>query len=169
MHEFEVDKEIRGSIDTIWSIIDNFSDTWVYHPIVERSACVNGTRSGLGAQRECQMYDGGTVQERITAYDATERSYTMEVVEIGPFPLNRMVVTVKAEAGRDPNHTRVTYSGGFAPKFGPMGWLMAKTMMLGQFKKMMGQLIDGLEQHALTGRVVGKDGDLETFTPAEAA
>ena len=43
----------------------------------------------------------------------------------------------------------------FRPKFGPVGWVMGKTVMAGQFRKILGRVLAGLEEHAETGEVVG--------------
>jgi hypothetical protein len=44
----------------------------------------------------------------------------------------------------------------FAPKFGPVGWLMGKTVMKAQFRKTLGSVIHGLETHMRTGAVVSR-------------
>ncbi len=41
-----------------------------------------------------------------------------------------------------------------------MGWLMAKLMMEGQFKKNLSNVLQGLDDHIRTGKVVGKNGEL---------
>lgn len=164
MHSFEVSKVIDAPVDQVWKLVDDFANTYVYHPIVEKSFAVNGKRQGLGARRQCTMYDGNSVQEEVVSHDAANHSYKIEVVDYGPMPLKHMEVTITVEAAE--GGTRLTYAGKMLPKFGPMGWLMAKTMMLGQFRKMMGQLIDGVETHLTTGRIVGKGGELgDPLTP----
>lgn len=167
MHRFSASKTLGISIDRVWPLLDNFADTWVYHPIVEDSGSLNGTTRGLGAERYCTMYGGEQVQERITEYDAENHRYKVEITDHGPFPLTHMEVWVKVDA-EGQNRTTVTFEGGFVPKFGPMGWVMGKLMMKRQFEAMMGQVIDGLESHLKTGLVVGKGGELED-APAMAA
>jgi len=165
MHRFEVQKVIDGSADRVWALLDNFADTYVYHPIVERSTSVNGQTAGRGAERQCEMYGGGAVKERVTEHDASARRYTVEVFDFGPMPLTQMTVEIAVEpAGAD--RSRVTYAGTFTPRFGPAGWLMAKVMMKRQFERMMGSLIDGVEAHLRTGRLVERGGALG---PAVAA
>ena len=43
----------------------------------------------------------------------------------------------------------------FQPKFGPVGWLMAKVMMEREFGRRLGLLIEGIEEHVRTGQPVG--------------
>ncbi len=158
MHRFQVSKEIAHPLGRVWPLLDNFSNTYVFHPIVERSEAVGPATRGAGARRKCTLYDGGQVQEQITKYEPLEHRYKVEVVDHGPFPLRYMEVWIEAVA--EGNNTRVTYRGGFVPKFGPLGWVMGKLVMKGQFEKMMGSLIDGLNTHLSTGRMIEKNGSL---------
>ncbi len=166
MHEFEVSKVIDAPVDRVWDLLDDFANTYVYHPIVERSFSVNGKQKGLGARRQCTMYDGNSVQEEVREHDPVARTSKIVVVDHGPFPMKHMEVTISVQP--DEGGTRVTYAGKMLPKFGPMGWMMAKTMMIPQFRKMMGQLIDGVETHLATGRLIGKKGELGPLVEAAA-
>jgi hypothetical protein len=42
----------------------------------------------------------------------------------------------------------------FTPKFGPLGWLLAKAMMESKFRETFENVLDGLESHVLTGQPV---------------
>ncbi len=68
MHTFRVTRDLDHSATAVWELLANFADTYVYHPVVAFSESVNGQRTGLGAQRRCDLYSGGSVQERIVAY-----------------------------------------------------------------------------------------------------
>ncbi|MFT7622186.1 MAG: hypothetical protein ACI9WU_001354 [Myxococcota bacterium] len=156
MHQFNASKDIAVPVDRVWDLLNDFANTYVYHPMVERSSSTNGKRSGLGARRQCTMYDGSTVEEVVTAYDSKARRYSLEVVDFGPMPLKHMSATIAVQPTL--GGARVILSGDFQPKFGPLGWVMAKTMMTVQFNKMMGRLLDGVDEHLKTGRIVGKGG-----------
>lgn len=127
--------------------------------VVEHSSSVNGLQTGMGAQRQCTLYSGGQVQERIVSYTPEARSYRLEVVDHGPFPMSHMEVTVAVEPDGE-ERSRVTFSGGFRPKYGPVGWLMGKAMMKPQFTKLMGQVLDGIDAHLTSGRRIEKGGRL---------
>ena len=167
MHKFTITKEIDAPVDEVWALLDKFSDTYVYHPAVEHSKSVNGKATGLGAQRQCDMYNGVSVQERITDYQPDQRNYQITMVDFGSFPLKQMIVRMGAKPSGQ-NKTVLTYDGGFQTKYGPMGWMMAKMMMLPMFKKMTRKIIDGIEAHIITGKIVGKNGKLtaESLLPA---
>lgn len=160
MHTFSVSKTIDMDVNTTWQIVDDFANTYTYHPLVEHSASLNGQTSGLGASRQCTMYGGKSVQEVITKHDADNMAYTVEVTDHGPFPLTHMVVNIQVKPV-DGGRSHVSFTGEFNPKFGPVGWVMGKLVMRRQFESMLSQVIDGLEQYAKTGRVVGQGGKLE--------
>lgn len=159
MHQFEVSRVVDHDPARVWAVLDRFADTYVYHPIVESSSALNGVEEGLGAERVCNMYGGGSVKERVVAHDAANRRYDVEVFDFGSMPLRKLGVTVSVTA-EGPRRARVTFAGGFEPRFGPAGWVMAKVMMKRQFERMMGQVIDGLAAHLETGREIQKGGAL---------
>lgn len=161
MHQLNVTREIDASPDQVWGLLDNFADTWIYHPIVAQSESLGGQKTGLGAKRRCTMYDGKQVEECITRYAPEERSYEVTVTDAGRLPLDEMVLSITVYEGAE-GHARVEMVGHMQPKYGPVGWLMAKLMMKRQFEKLLAQLIEGMEAHLKTGRVVEEGGRLGT-------
>ena len=153
MHEVRVDRVIDISADEAWAILDDFGGIYRFHPLVERSPIKNGVGSGLGAARVCHFHDGSQITEQIIDYTAGE-AYEVEITDPGNFPLvtaiARLAVEPLAEA-----KSRVSFNMAFKPKFGALGWIMAKTVMARQFRKILGRVLAGLEQHAKTGEVVG--------------
>ncbi len=154
MHEVQVARTIGVSADEAWKIIDDFGGIYQYHPVVERSHISNGVASGLGAERVCHFDNGDAITEQITAYDPG-REYTVEITDLGKFPLVRGVARLSVEpagAGR----STVQFTMRFKPKFGPVGWLMGKTVMRSQFRKILASVLAGLETHATTGAIVSR-------------
>jgi len=161
MHRVTVSKVIDAPATKVWDLLADFENTYVYHPIVAHSKSLNGKSTGLGAQRQCDMYSGASVQEEITSFDRVNSTYEVTVTDHGPFPLTSMVVDIRVTPAPG-NKAKVTYDGAFQPKFGPVGWLMAKLMMKRQFGTMFASLIDGVDTHLRTGRRIGKGGAVET-------
>jgi hypothetical protein len=46
----------------------------------------------------------------------------------------------------------------FQPKFGPLGWIIGKTVMASQFRKVLTRVLDGLDEYIRTGKPVGQAG-----------
>lgn len=150
MHEVDVTRPLEHDADAVWAVFDNFPDIATCHPVVATSESVNGQRTGVGARRRCTMQDGATVIEEIVAYDAAARTLSIRVVDHGPYPMSHMEVDVSVS----PTDTgcTVSFHSEFEPRYGPVGWLMAKTLMRGQFSKVLGQLVDGVDAHLRKGQ-----------------
>ncbi len=158
MHNVNVDHKISSSPEKVWEVLDKFGGVSAYHPFVKASPIANGVESGLGAERFCHFEDGNSIKERIVEYDAG-KSYKVSIIDAGTFPLNEAIATLSVKP-LSKNESIVTFNMNFKPKFGPMGWLMAKLMMEGQFKKNLSNVLQGLDDHIRTGKVVGKNGEL---------
>lgn len=147
MHTVTVSKDVDVAAERIWPIIDDFGGVHKYHPLVDHSPIVAGNATGLGAERVCHFKDGNSLAERIVAYRPGE-GYTVQVVDPGKFPIAKAIGHLDVRSlgvGR----SRVTFRMEFQPKFGVLGWLMAKVMMVGQFRKILSGVLDGLAQLAI--------------------
>ncbi|NKB90399.1 MAG: hypothetical protein GKS06_19510 [Acidobacteria bacterium] len=152
MHEVSVHRDIAVPAETAWEHLSAFGDVYKIHPFVTRSYVTGEDATGLGATRVCVLDDGNEIAEQITEY-REGHGYTVSITDPGPFPLREAVARIDVEpraAG-----SRVSINMRFQPKFGPLGWLMAKAMMRREFGRRLGLLIEGMEEHAQTGRPVG--------------
>ncbi len=154
MHQVQVARTIDVPADEAWKILDDFGGIHQYHPLVERSPIKNGVASGLGAERVCHFDNGDAITERITGYEAG-REYTVEITDLGKFPLKAAGGTFGVRpAGKGRSTVRFDFR--FQPKFGPIGWLMGKTVMRSQFRRIVADMLAGLETHAKTGAIVSR-------------
>ncbi|MCH8030730.1 MAG: SRPBCC family protein [Bacteroidetes bacterium] len=157
MHTVQVTRTIHASSDRVWDAFDKFSGIADFHPLVERSPALNGIERGIGAQRECHFYGGGSVKE-VVLDSQTGRRQTVEIYEMGPFPLKKAIANIEfAPRGEE---TDVTFTMNFQAKYGPIGWLMGKTVMKSQFIKTIDGVLKGLDDHLRTGQLIGRKGEL---------
>ena len=158
MHKVTATKEINKSATKVWEAIDDFGGIYKFHPLVESSPIINGKERGVGSERQCNFYGKGAIKERITDYQVG-KEMTIEIFETGPFPLKEAVANLSIKpTGAD--KTEFVFSINFTPKYGPMGWIMANLIMKSQFKKTFGQVLNGLQTHVETGKIVGERGVL---------
>ena len=125
MHNVRTKKQINRSARDVWEVIDDFGGIYRFHPLVETSPVISDKSTGLGAERQCNFYGGGAVKERITGYDKG-KSMNIEIYDSGPFPLKKAKANLAVRPISD-NRSEVDFEIDFVPKYGPVGWLMAKT------------------------------------------
>lgn len=153
MHHVSVTRTIGVPADRVWEVVDDIGAVYRYHPLVERSPIRNGIPSGEGAERVCHFVGGNRITERITDYEPGA-GYTINIIEPGKFPLKSAAARFSVHP-LGPARTRVGFDMRFQPKFGLVGWLMGKTVMRSQFRKVLDGVLAGLETHLRTGETVG--------------
>ena len=163
MHTVSAARTIDSPVATVWNVLDDVGNVYRFHPMVESSEIINDVTTGEGAKRQSNLYDGGALLEEIVESDPEHRQ-VVNVIDAGPFPLREAVATFDLKS-IDENSTEVTMTMSFVPKFGPVGWLMAKLMMKNKLRAMCGDILAGLDTHLQTGEIVGRNGTTE---PADA-
>lgn len=158
MHKVVVERELQVPVAKAWEILNDFGAVYKYHPLVERSPIDNGIASGLGAERICHFDNGDQIKERITGYEAGEE-YTVEIIDPGDFPLKTAEARLSLRSV-DADRSRVRFEMSFQPKYGPVGWVMGATIMQTQFRRILADVLAGLERHAKTGELVDRRQDL---------
>ena len=167
MQQVLVSKTIEAPAVRVWEIIDDFGGVANYHPLVAASPLLGEQSSGEGAERCCTFHGGGTITERITAYEKGV-GYEVTITDTGPFPLKAAIGEIRVTPAGNELST-VSFGMRFLPKFGPLGWLMGQLMMKGQFRKTLGQVLEGLDEHVRTGSVIGPDRATQSARPTPEA
>ncbi len=157
MHHITVTRGFNSSTDTVWNILDNFGGVYAYNPAVESSEVIGKKLTGLGAQRVCRFYDGSSLKETIIEYLPKE-GYSFKLSDFA-LPLKTATSHFRlTPLSADTSELSITFE--FQPKFGPLGWLMAKLLMRPVLTKALAGVANGLDDYLSTGRQVGKDGIL---------
>ena len=151
MHNVSVTRRINKSGKDVWQILDKFGDVYTYHPHVKHSQSINELPTGPGAERTCHFEDGNQIKERIITYDSGNL-YEVEIYDSGSFPLTKAIGRLHVIEIND-NTSNVVFSMSFKPKFGPLGWVMAQLIMKNQFKKILADVLRGLDRNLQTGDV----------------
>lgn len=146
---------IQARHDRVWEALADYQNIHRFHPSVETVDQLSSEDRGVGAVRRCNFYDGTSIVEQITDWQEG-RSLTVELSEFN-FPFKAAKARISARPDGD-DRTEVTFEMEIAPKYGPLGWLMTNVMMRPMMKGMFGKILAGLELHARTGELVGKDG-----------
>lgn len=105
---------INAPAAKVWERVSNFNDLGAWHPAVKTTEIVTGSNNKVGAERLLTLQDGGTIKEKLLAYNTKAKTFKYTIIE-GVLPVSSYVssVTVKS-AGKD--KSRVVWNGTFKRK-----------------------------------------------------
>ena len=101
--------EIPASVGQVWQLMGGFDSLPDWLPFIPKSVVSEG-----GRVRTLTTSDGGTVIERLEAFDNRQRSYSYSIIQ-APVPVVDYLSTIAVVATADSNITRVEWSGSFTP------------------------------------------------------
>lgn len=98
----------------VWEKISNFNDLGAWHPAVKSTEITAGANNKVGAERLLTLQDGGTIKEKLLAYNAKSKTFKYSIVE-GVLPVTDYVSTVTVKpAGK--GKSLVIWKGTFKRK-----------------------------------------------------
>ncbi len=157
MHNVTVKREMNNTAEAVWKVLDDYGTVYRYNPGVETSEILGEKKTGLGARRACHFYDGSSLKETIVRY-VPNQGYSFMLSDFS-LPLKRATTHFQlAPIHKDKCLLSVTIE--FEPKFGPIGWLMAKLLMRPMLTKALNGLAKGIDDYMTSGRLVGQSGAL---------
>ena len=91
----KVSKEVTidAAADKVWAKIKNFDGLNTWHPAVEKDEIVSGKNNEVGAVRLLTLKGGGTIKEKLLAFDAKRHSFKYAILE-GVLPVSDYTSTV---------------------------------------------------------------------------
>ncbi|MET0231450.1 MAG: SRPBCC family protein [Rhodanobacteraceae bacterium] len=105
---------IDAPADQVWAKIRDFDSLDKWHPALESDKIVAGKNNEVGAERLLTLKGGGTIHEKLLAYDDKRHSMRYSIIE-GVLPVSEYTSTITvAAAGKD--RSTVTWSGSFKRK-----------------------------------------------------
>ena len=128
----------------VWALLSDLEAVQRYNPAV-RAAKVRGERrSGVGAERACELVPKGRVIERVTHWEEG-RAVGLEVAE-GDWPVHYMRWITRVEPSG--TATRITQDFEYKVKFGPVGWLLDHLFMKRKLTSFLDEVFASLVKHA---------------------
>lgn len=106
--------EISAPAEKVWNALNNFGDLGAWHPAVKKTEIIDGMNNHVGAVRLLTLQDGGTIKEKLNAYNVSDKSFSYEILE-GVLPVSSYKSTVSV-LSTSPTTTKVTWSGNFKRK-----------------------------------------------------
>jgi mxaD protein len=105
---------IAAPADKVWEASKNFNGLNTWHPALASDELVSGTNNTVGAVRLLTLKGGGTIKEKLLAFDETGHRFRYAIIE-SVLPVSHYSSTfVVSSTGTD--KTLVTWSGRFKRK-----------------------------------------------------
>jgi mxaD protein len=106
--------EINAPAPKVWKAVASFDALNTWHPAVAKDEIVEGTNDKPGAVRILTLKDGGTIKEKLLAFEPKARKFRYEILE-GVLPVSDYKSTLTViSAGK--GKSTVTWSGHFRRK-----------------------------------------------------
>ena len=115
----------RCAPERVWALLADLEAVARYNQTVAAARVRGAARTGVGAERECDLKPNGRVVERVIAWDEG-RAVGLEVVE-SDWPIVYMRWTTRVDP--DAAGARITQDLVYQVKFGPLGWLLDHLVM----------------------------------------
>jgi mxaD protein len=105
---------INASAAKVWHAAKDFNALNTWHPAVATDEIVEGKNNTVGAVRLLTLKGGGTIKEKLLAFDGAARSFKYAILE-GVLPVSDYTSTFAVKsAGK--NKSSVTWTGHFKRK-----------------------------------------------------
>jgi len=154
MSEITISRAVSHSVANVWAALDDFSGIHRWSAGVETSPTNPGTPSrGVGAERNCHLYDGNHIQERITQV-IDQRRLAIEVFDTS-MPLKSADAAFDIEPTSD-GGTSLTMTFHYVVKFGLLGKAMDGLMIRRKMTASLNNLLAALDEHLRTGETIDK-------------
>lgn len=106
--------DIDAPAAKVWDKAKDFNGLNTWHPAVESDQILEGSNNKVGAVRLLTLKGGGTIKEKLLAFDEKSYTYKYAILE-GVLPVSDYTSTVTIESiGKE--KTKVTWSGEFKRK-----------------------------------------------------
>ena len=128
----------------VWALLSDLEAVQRYNPTVRTATVQGGRRTGVGAERACELVPKGRVVERVTHWE-DGRAVGLEVAQ-SDWPIHFMRWITRVEPAG--SSTRITQSLEYKVKFGPVGWLLDNLVMKRKLTSTLDEVFASLVRHA---------------------
>ena len=149
-------RTINAPSSKIWTVLSDFSNIQTFHPNVLDVDQLSKVDRGLGAERRCNFYGGGSAVEKIISWDDERQFFTCTVTELAAPILN---VTAGMRVNIiDSDHCDVQIEMTYVPKWGIVGKILNLLVLRMAMRSTFSKVLAGLKHHVETGELIGKNG-----------
>jgi hypothetical protein len=133
--------------ERVWAVLSDLEAVQHYNPTVRAVALRGDRRSGVGAERVCELRPKGRVVERVTHWE-DQTAVGLEVTE-SDWPIRFMRWVTRVEPNG--HGSRISQTLEYAVKFGPVGWLLDALIMKRKLSATLDDVFARLARRAEAG------------------
>jgi carbon monoxide dehydrogenase subunit G len=149
MLEIERTLDIDATPEKAWAVLGRFMHIDQFHPRISKVDVLSEAQTGTGARRRCHFKDGSSVVEEVIDWQEG-RSYRAQLSGFS-MPLNTAIARLAVEPLGE-GRARLSMGMQYEVKYGPIGWVLGKTMMANMMGKLFMVVLKGLEERVVTGK-----------------
>ena len=162
MVKVHVERIIDVPIERAWDILGDFSNVHKIHPLVKTVDQKTDKDRGVGAIRQCNMYDGNRAVEKIEEWDESNHAYVIRLID-SSLPMKSILVKLHA-VPQGLNKSKLVAEMNMKAKFGLLGKIMERVVMKPQLGGAIGNLFAGIESYDKDGMEIQQG--FKASTPA---
>ncbi len=147
---------INAASSKIWTVLSDFSNIQIFHPNVLDVDQLSQVDRGLGAERRCNFYSGGSAVEKIISWDDEQQFFTCTVTEIAA-PILDVTAGMRVNI-IDSHRSEVQIEMTYLPKWGIFGKILDVLVLRMAMRSTFNKVLKGLKHHVETGELIGKNG-----------
>lgn len=154
MTQITTSRIINAPASQVWEIISNYHNADVYHPLLQSVEQLTELERGVGAARQCNLYNNSSVVETVIEWEEG-KSYTVETNEQPIFGQTKGTMRVTPI---DANSSQVRVATTYTPKWGLFGKLLDFLLFKMIVNHAVDRVLNGLQHHVETSEPIGKGG-----------
>jgi len=154
MTKLTTKRTINAPASQVWAVISDYQNAHAFHPLLESVEQISEAERGVGATRQCNLYNNSSVVEEVIAWEEG-RSFTVQTNEQPIFGVTNGTMSVRSI---DAHNSEVTVVTAYTPKWGIVGRLFDFLLLRMVVNNAVGRVLKGLQHHVESGELVGKGG-----------
>lgn len=154
MSKIVVKRTVRASSTKVWEVISDYQNIFKFHPFVESVDRIGSIERGVGAKRQCNLYNNTHQVEEVIQWDEG-KSFLVKAENTSPFVyLTGGLAVVSIDSSRSELSVDLNYG----LKWGLAGKLLDALVLRWALRYPLYKVLKSLDLYLETGEQIGKFG-----------
>ena len=150
-------RTVKAPANCLWDAVADYANVANYHPQVKSSSLLSSNAKGIGASRNCVLYDNSSIVEHVTGWEEGKRIRSTTQHAMSPLQEVHSTISIRTNNCQS---SIVTLEVEYAVKYGLAGKLMDALLIKRLTMNNLTTTLACLEHYVRTGQTVGNNGDI---------